>query len=198
MALDEEKYQKIIKKDLHPTDKNDLKHSTRDKEHDVPEENLLHVFMGEARLLIPNTPEYRQYGGLETGALASCTGFALYVPKDNEAILGIAHLAPSQSIYSFIEKFTDQLRATGIDPHQIKQSEGFMEVIPGKITYDKDKNLLRDETAQFTGGFKKQFPNFRSFPSNKVTFSVLSGHLSSHVKLLKDGKLAILGEGKAY
>lgn len=196
MTFNEEKNPKIVKKDWYLSKENGLRYSSR--EPSFPQENLLHVFMGGARSLIPNTPEYRQYDGLETGALASCTGFALYVPKDDEAILGVAHLSPSQSIYSVIESFTDQLKAAGINPRQIRQSEGFMDVIPGQTAYDRGKDLLKDKIAQATQEFRKQFPKLRNFPFNKVAYSVLSGHLSSYVKLLKDGRLAILGEGKAY
>lgn len=167
-------------------------------EQPIIRENLLHVYMGGTKLLLPTTPEYGQYDGLETGALATCTGLALYVPQEKEVILGVAHLMPSQGAFSVIEQFSGQLNEAGLDPEQFYGQEGFIAFIPGQTTYDRDKTRLREEIIQTQELLRRQFPKIKNFPLQKVSYSVLSGHLSSSVKLFKDGRLVIAGEGKAY
>lgn len=135
---------------------------------------------------------------METGALASYTGLALYVPQASEAVLGIGHLMPSQNTLSLLDAFRKQLNEAGIDFGNFRQQQGFIELIPGQTTYDRGKAYLRDQMSKIDRRLKEQFPKLKSFPSNAVSYSVLKGHLSSSVKLLKDGRLVILGEGKAY
>ena len=168
------------------------------EKHQPPREDLLQVYMGNARLLLPSTQEYKQYEGLETGALASCSGIALYIPQSQGVILGICHLASSQNPSSLIEKFTEQLRGVDMDFNNFRQQLGFIEFIPGQTTYDRAKKYLADRIANTQRYLKEQFPNFIGFPSGCVSYSVLSGHLSSSVKLFKNGRLIISGEGKAY
>lgn len=163
-----------------------------------PKEHLLHVYMGGAQLLLPNTSEYKEYDGLETGALALCTGIALYIPQGSEAILGIGHLAPSQNTLSLLDEFRKQLTEAGINFSNFRQQQGFIELIPGQTTYDAGKSYSRGQISEINRRLREQFPKLRSFPSNSVSYSVLRGHLSSSVKLIKNGRLVILGEGKAY
>ena len=163
-----------------------------------PEENLLQVHMGGAHLLLPNTLEYDQFEGVETGALASCSGIALYIPHENDAILGVAHLAPSQGAVHAIQQFNRLLLEAGLDRTVLYQESGFLSFIEGQATYDRGKSLLRDDALQKLEYFQRQFPKLKGFPNNKVSYSVLRGHVSSRVKLFKDGKLVISGEGKNY
>ncbi len=164
----------------------------------LPKEHLLHVYMGRGRLLLPNTLEYQQYNGLQTGALASCTGIAIYIPYGSEPILGIGHVAPSQEASSLMEQFREQLREAGIDFHRFQQSQGYIELIPGQTTYDKEKGHLREKISHMQDYLKEKFPKLSAFPNQAVSYSVLRGHLSSSIRLLKSGNLIILGEGKAY
>jgi len=195
----EEKNPKIIKKELDYEFPTKVKLGyTSPEQFQPPQEHLLHVNMGNAKLLLPGTPKYEQYDGLETGALASCTGIALYIPQGSDVVLGIGHLAPSQNPSSLIEKFKEQLGKAGIDFGHFRQQQGFIELTPGQTTYNREKSHLRDKIAHFEEYLREQFPKLKSFPSRYVSYSVLSGHLSSSVKLLKNGRLIISGEGKAY
>lgn len=164
----------------------------------TPKENLLHVYMGRAYLLLPHTPEYDQFDGIETGGLATCSGIALYIPQEQGAILGIAHLLPSQRAESAIQQFNRQLLEAGLDRAALHQKPGFLSVVPGQTTYDRVKSNLRERINQVQEILRQQFPLLESFPTAKVSHSVLSGHTSSSVKLFKDGRLVIAGEGKSY
>lgn len=163
-----------------------------------PKDNLLHVYMGKAHLLLPNTSESDQFEGIETGALATCSGIALYVPQEQGAILGIAHLAPSQGVASAIQQFNSQLLEAGLNLTVLCQKPGFLSFIPGQTTLDRGKSTLRNNAHQIAENLQVQFPQLKDFPDKKVSYSVLSGHTSSSVKLFKDGRLVIAGEGKSY
>lgn len=163
-----------------------------------PVENLVYVSMGRGRILIPGTPEYTQNDGLKTSALATCTGFALYMPDAEEALLAIAHLMPSQTVHSLMEQFREQLGAVGISFADFRLRPGYVQLIAGQTTYDRGKGYLRDRISRNGDQLKEVFPGCKGFPFQKVSYSVLSGHLSSSMRLYKDGSLAIVGEGKAY
>jgi len=160
-----------------------------------PQEHLLQVYIGKARVLIPETPEYEEYDGLETGGLSTCVGIALCIPRGEESIFGIGHSIPSQHISRLVEQFEKQLREAGTD---LRERRGFVELIPGQMTYYKEKSYLRNRITRAGEYLRERYPNLQPFPISLVSYSVLSGHLSSRVKLLKGGRLIISGEGKAY
>lgn len=163
-----------------------------------PKDNLLHVYMGNAHLLLPNTQEYVQFDGIETGALASCTGIALYLPQEDGAILGVAHLKPSQGVFSVRTQIDEQLREAGIDAGKFYGGQGYMSVISGQASYDKWQGRLREGVDANERLLREMFPNYKTFPIKNTSYSVLSGHISSSVELFKDGRLVVAGEGKSY
>lgn len=157
--------------------------------------NLFYVPGGSSKLLIPGSQEYNLYQGLETGGLASCFGIALYfLDKERIPWLGLIHLNPSQSLLSVVDSLKDQIPLGKVfNPRNIR---GFSEVIRGQTTYEKE--YLETRFNDLNNLVKETFPKLQPFPSSLVSYSVLRGHLSVGVRLLKNGQLIIEGEGRAY
>lgn len=163
------------------------------------ESDFLYVPEGSGKLLIPGSQEYNLYQGLETGGLASCFGIALYFFYKDEGTpwpwLGLIHLNPSKDFLSMVEALKDQAISLGkvFDPRNII---GFSKVIRGQTTYEKE--YLESRFNNLNNLVQETFPQLQPFPSYLVFYSVLRGHLSIGVRLLKNGRLIIEGEGKAY
>lgn len=154
-----------------------------------PQEHLKEVRMGGTGILIPDTPSYNVNDGLETKGLANCTGVAMYIPEETGPFLVVSHLMLTQRITSIVDALKEQIQREGKDVNSFMQKEGFLQIVPGKTT-DSRKRVERERQAQIDEELKKHLPNLKPFPEDKTKFADL-GHMSSGIKLTKDGTLTV-------
>ena len=151
-----------------------------------PREHLLTVYMGNARLLLPGTPEYEEFEGLKTGDLATNPVVVLYIPHGEDAIFGIGHFAPAYPDNKLIKQFENELKEAGINARELW---GYGQVIPDR------KNRYSWRISRAESHFRAKFPNTQLFPPDFVSYSMPSKDTSQAI-LLKSGRLVIPWDGR--